>query len=110
MNKMSRMKWQELENAFLAGDLDEESFCKSRNLDLSWFREELSKSESHDGTMKKGESAPLFVELLASEESVPESRKDGYLKLKFREVELEYGNGVGESTLREVLRAIREEL
>lgn len=30
MSRISRVKWQELEDAFLLGDLDEEAFCKSK--------------------------------------------------------------------------------
>lgn len=106
MSRISRVKWQEVEDAFLQGDLDEEAFCKSRHLDLSWFREELSKSDRAVSSAKKG--APLFVELLPQADA--ESLSCVPMKLRYCEVELEYHLGLGEATLREVLSAIREEL
>ena len=110
MIRMSRLRWKELENAFLAGDLDEEAFCKSKDLDLTWFREELSKSDSQESASPpKGDEPSLFVELLPSD-ATPASPQTTTLKLKFREVEFEYGVEVGEETLRQVLRVIREEL
>ena len=53
MNKMSRVKWQGLEDAFLSGDLDDAKFCKSKNLNLEWFRQELSKSELQETPGRK---------------------------------------------------------
>ena len=109
MNKMSRVKWQELEDAFLSGNLDDAEFCKSKNLNLEWFRQELSKSELQETPGRKAGGDRLFVELLPQVET-PGLTGCGSLKLKFRGVELEYGNGAGEEILRQALRVIREEL
>lgn len=53
MEKISRTKWQELENEFLSGELNDEAFCQTKNLDLEWFRKELAKSEVRDNPEKR---------------------------------------------------------
>ena len=48
MNKANFEKWQVLQDQFLNGNLDEKEFCKSKKLDLKWFREQL-----HEQVRKK---------------------------------------------------------
>lgn len=109
MDKISRTKWQELENEFLSGELNDEAFCQTKNLDLEWFRKELAKSEAQDNSGKKGTSDRLFVELVPQLET-PGAPNAGMLKLKYREVEIELGADFTVEIFRQALRVIREEL
>lgn len=110
MEKISRTKWQELENEFLNGELNDEAFCRSKNLELEWFRKELAKSEARENTGGKKEAGDrLFVELLPQFES-PGASEAGSLKVKYREVDIELGAGFSAEIFRQALRVIREEL
>ena len=68
MNDKSFEKWQEIEDEFLNSDLDEMAFCKSRKINLEWFRQKLCDAEQHEQKIKQhkpGESSEnLFVELI----------------------------------------------
>lgn len=109
MDKISRTKWQELENEFLSGELNDEAFCRSKNLELEWFRKELAKSEARENPGKKETADRLFVELLPQLESPGASEAAG-LKLKYRDVDIEFGTDLPVEYFRQVLRVIREEL
>ena len=50
MNKVDLEKWQTIEDEFLNSDLDEVAFCKSRKLNLDWFRNKLHEAEQQPET------------------------------------------------------------
>ena len=45
MNKTDLERWQAIEDEFLNSDLAEAAFCKSRKLNLDWFRKKLREAE-----------------------------------------------------------------
>ncbi len=98
--RISKAKWQELENEFLSGELSEEDFCKLKNMDVEWFRQKLDNGDSFRDNK-------MFVELIpeAALASVPEA-----LKIKFREVEFELSENFPVAAFRQALQVIREEL
>ena len=53
MNKADLEKWQAIEDEFLNSDLDEADFCKSRKLNLEWFRKKLREAEQQPKTSSK---------------------------------------------------------
>lgn len=98
--RISKAKWQELENEFLDGELNEEEFCKLKNLDVEWFRQKLDNAEtSRDNKM--------FVELIPELNSASVS---GTLKIRFREVDFELSENFPVTAFRQALQVIREEL
>lgn len=98
--RIGKGKWQELENEFLAGELNEEEFCKLKNLDVEWFRQKLNDGESfRDGKM--------FVELIPGLVSTPLPET---LKIKFRGVDFELSENFPVTAFRQALQVIREEL
>ena len=100
MNKFDFEKWQTIEDEFLSSDLDEVAFCKSRKLDLEWFRKKLRKAEQ----LPDASSENLFVEL------IPEikPRAAACLKIRFREVDFELTGEFPVEVFRQALQVVKE--
>lgn len=105
MQKIGFEKWQTLQDEFLNGDLDDVEFCKSRNLDLKYFRQKLSE---YDHNEKK--SKDLFVELVPDSSTSNDSISSASLKFKFRDADFELSENFPVEVFRQALRVIREEL
>jgi len=105
METIGSKKWQELEDEFLGGEMDDEAFCRAKGLDLEWFREELRRAEARE---KSG--GDLFVELVPRFEEVSEAVRGKELELKFRGVEIVLAEGFSDEVFRRALRVIREAL
>ena len=102
MNEVDLEKWQAIEDEFLNSDLDEVAFCKSRKLNLDWFRKKLSEAEQQPDTS----SANMFVEL------IPEIKPPATasLKMRFREVDFELTEEFPVEVFRQVLQVVKEEV
>ena len=100
MNKVDLEKWQTIEDEFLNSDLDEEAFCKSRRLNLDWFREKLREAEQQPET----KSENLFVEL------IPDAKISAStcLKVRFREVYFELADEFPVEVFRQALQVVKE--
>jgi len=100
MNKVDLEKWQTIEDEFLNSDLDEAAFCRSRKLNLDWFRNKLREAEQQTDTSSEN----LFVEL------IPEIKPPATacLKLRFREVDFELTEEFPVEVFRQALRAVKE--
>ena len=103
MEKANFEKWQVLQDEFLNGDLDEKEFCKSKNVDLKWFREQL-----HEAELYEKQSKNLFVELVPQVSSRTAELTSGILKISFREVDFEVGKNFSVEIFRQVLRIVKE--
>lgn len=97
--RISKGKWQELENEFLAGELNEEEFCKLKNLDVEWFRQKLDNTESSRVDKR-------FVELVPEADG-PQSSGSG-LKVVYRDVTFELPENFNESVFQRALSSVRE--
>jgi len=100
MNKIDLEKWQAIEDEFLNSDLDEVAFCKSRKLNLDWFRKKLSEAEQKPDTSSEN----LFVEL------IPEVKPSASacLKASFREVDFELTDEFPVEVFRQALQIVKE--
>lgn len=100
MDKTDLEKWQVIEDEFLNSDLDEAAFCKSRKLNLDWFRKKLREAEQRPGTRSKN----LFVEL------IPEIKPPAAacLKVRFREVDFELTEEFPLEVFRQALQVVKE--
>ncbi|MDD5599854.1 MAG: hypothetical protein PHV82_18065 [Victivallaceae bacterium] len=100
MDKADLEKWQTIEDEFLNSDLDEASFCKSRKLNLDWFRNKLCEAEQRSET----NSENLFVEL------IPEIKPPtaACLKVCFREVDFELTDEFPVEVFRQALQVVKE--
>lgn len=101
MDKASFEKWQALQDEFLNGELGEKEFCKAKNLDLSWFRKQLSEAEQYE---KRSEN--LFVELVPQLDAPTAA----CLNVRFREVAFELADGFPVEVFRQALQVVREVL
>jgi hypothetical protein len=103
MNKVDLKRWQTIEDEFLNSDLDEVAFCKSRKLNLDWFREKLREAEQQSSKPEKN-SENLFVEL------IPEIKPSiaTCLKVRFREVDFELADGFPLEVFRQALQVVKE--
>ena len=100
MNKVDLEKWQAIEDEFLNSDLDEVAFCKSRKLNLVWFRKKLREAEQQPET----KSEDMFVEL------IPEVKPPSVacLKISFREVDFELTDEFSVEVFRQALQVVKE--
>jgi len=100
MNKVDLEKWQAIEDEFLNSDLDEAAFCKSRRLNLAWFRKRLREAEQQPGTKPED----MFVEL------IPEIKPSAAtcLKVRFREVDFELTDEFSVDVFRHALQVVKE--
>jgi hypothetical protein len=100
MDKGSLEKWQAIEDEFLNSDLDEAAFCKSRKLNLAWFRKKLREAEQKPDTSPEN----LFVEL------IPQANASAAtcLKVRFREVDFELASGSSVEVFRQALQVVKE--
>lgn len=100
MDKIDLEKWQAIEDEFLNSDLDEAAFCKSRKLNLAWFRKKLREAEQKPDTSPEN----LFVEL------IPEARPPAAacLKVRFREVDFELTEEFPLEVFRQALQVVKE--
>lgn len=107
MNKVDLEKWQRLEDEFLNSNLDEAAFCKSKKLNLDWFRQKLGEAENREEKNKQQKPENLFVELIPQ----PGQAKlfnSGSLKIKFREVDFEVAAGFPVEVFRQALQVVKE--
>ena len=100
MNKTDLERWQAIEDEFLNSDLDEDAFCKSRRLNLAWFRKKLREAEQQS----ESKSENLFVELIP--EVKPSST--ACLKVRFREVDFELTDEFSVEVFRQALQIVKE--
>ena len=112
MDAKSFEKWQAIEDEFLNSDLDEVAFCKSRKINLDWFRQKLCDAEQHEQKIKqqKPQESPknLFVELIPQPGAQAESVPPGSLKIKFREFDFELSSGFPVEVFRQALQVVKE--
>jgi hypothetical protein len=112
MNNKSFEKWQAIEDEFLNSDLDEVAFCKSRKINLDWFRQKLCDAERHEQKIKHqkpGESSEnLFVELIPQLADNTEQVIPGYLKVKFRDADFELTPGFPVEVFRQAIQVVKE--
>ncbi len=112
MNDKSFEKWQTIEDEFLNSDLDEVAFCKSRKINLDWFRQKLSDAERHEQKIKQQKpqesSENLFVELIPQLADNTEQVIPGNLKIKFREFYFELTSGFPVEVFRQALQIVKE--
>ena len=112
MNDKSFEKWQAIEDEFLNSDLDEVAFCKSRKINLDWFRQKLCDAERHEQKIKQqkpGESSKnLFVELIPQLADNTEQVIPGILRVKFRGADFELAVGFPLEVFRQALQVIKE--
>ena len=103
MNKVDLEKWQTIEDEFLSSDLDEAAFCKSRKLNLDWFRKKLREAEQRS-SKSEAEAENLFVEL------IPQANASAAicLKVRFREVDFELASGLSVEVFRQALQVVKE--
>jgi len=100
MNKVDLEKWQAIEDEFLNSDLDEDAFCKSRRLNLAWFRKRLREAEQQPGTKPED----MFVEL------IPEIKapSPACLRIKFRGADFELTDEFPVEVFRQALQVVKE--
>ena len=112
MNDKSFEKWQAIEDEFLNSDLDEMAFCKSRKINLDWFRQKLCDAERHEQKVKlqdsKTKSENLFVELIPQPSDNTEPVIPGILRVKFRGADFELAVGFPLEVFRQALQVIKE--
>jgi hypothetical protein len=103
MGKVDLEKWQAIEDEFLNSDLDEAAFCKSRKLNLAWFRKKLREAEQRS-SKSEAEAENLFVEL------IPEIKPPvaACLKVRFREVDFELTEEFPVDAFRQALQVVKE--
>jgi hypothetical protein len=103
MNDKNLEKWQTIEDEFLNSDLNDVAFCKSRKLNIDWFRNKLREAEQQNSKPEKN-SENLFVEL------IPEikSSTPTFLKVRFREVDFELTDEFSVEVFRHALQVIKE--
>ena len=101
MDKVDLEKWQAIEDEFLNSDLDEAAFCKSRKLNLAWFRRKLREAEQQSSN---SEAENLFVELIPQIETPVAA----CLKVRFREVDFELASGSSVEVFRQALQVVKE--
>ncbi len=99
MDKGSLERWQAIEDEFLNSDLDEAAFCKSRKLNLVWFRKKLREAEQRS-SKPKAAAENLFVELIPQIETPVAA----CLKVRFREVAFELASGSSVEVFRQALQ------
>jgi hypothetical protein len=107
MDAKSFEKWQAIEDEFLNSNLDEVAFCKSRKINLDWFRQKLREAERQD---LKPETSPenLFVELIPQLTDNTKPVISGKLRVKFREVNFEFTGGFSIEVFRQALQVVKE--
>jgi hypothetical protein len=108
MNNKSFEKWQTIEDEFLNSNLDEAAFCKSRKLNLDWFREKLGEAEDREEKSKQQKPENLFVELIPQPEDKPDQISPSSLKVKFRGVDFEFADGFQVDVFRQALQVVKE--
>ena len=103
MNKVDLERWQAIEDEFLNSDLDDAAFCKSRKLNLAWFRKKLREAEQRS-SKSEAEAENLFVEL------IPQANASAAtcLKVRFREVDFELTSGSAVEVFRQALQVVKE--
>ena len=101
MNKVDLEKWQAIEDEFLNSDLEEVAFCKSRKLNLDWFRKKLREAEQQS----EARSEDMFVELIPN---VKTPLAPSCLKIKFREVDFELTDEFSVEVFRQALQVVKE--
>ncbi len=103
MNKVDLKRWQMIEDEFLNSDLDDVAFCKSRKLNLDWFKNKLREAEQQ-GSKPEKNSENLFVELIPEvKPSIPT-----FLKVRFREVDFELTDEFSVEVFRHALQVVKE--
>lgn len=95
-------KWQALQDEFLNSDLDEAAFCKSKQIDLKWFRQQMQDAELHEK-----HSGNLFVELIPQMKT-PSVNPADILKIRFREVDFELADSASIEIFRQALQVVKE--
>jgi hypothetical protein len=112
MNAKSFEKWQAIEDEFLNSDLDEVAFCKSRKINLDWFRQKLCDAERHEQKIKlqgsKTTPENLFVELIPQPDDKTEPVIPGSLRVKFHGVYFELANGFPVEVFKQALQVVKE--
>jgi len=112
MNGKSFEKWQAIEDEFLNSDLNEVAFCKSRKINLDWFRQKLGDAERHEQKIKQqkpGESSEnLFVELIPQPGDKVAAVSSSNLKIKFREFDFELPAGFPVEVFRQAIQVVKE--
>ena len=103
MNKADLEKWQAIEDEFLNSDLDDVAFCKSRRLNLDWFRKKLREAEQQPET----KSENMFVELIPQTKTPGPAFSDS-LKIRFHEVDFEFAAGFPIEVFRQALQVVKE--
>ncbi len=84
METIGSEKWQELENEFLDGEMDEEAFCKAKGLNLEWFRGELRKFSPWQDAFAKQEEPLAEVRFYVTGASADHSSADSAVHYSIR--------------------------